>query len=517
MFDATPLLRLYARWRNQQLNSLNPAKAQESQLLGLVRTAAETTFGKMHGFSSITSVAEYQKRVPLRKYEDFWRDFWKESFPVLKDCTWPGTIPYFPVSSGTSSGTTKYIPCSNEMLRSNTKAGLDMLIHHVTNRPHSRLMGGKSFMLGGSTDLTSPAPGIFFGDLSGISVKTLPWWARMRYFPPSDLALLKNWEEKIDTLAELSLKEDIRMISGVPAWMLIFFDKLSSLRPEAQSNLGRIYANLEMVEHGGVNFSPYINRFRDILADSHAELREVYPASEGFIAVADRGYGDGLRMNLDHGIFFEFVPLEELESENPTRHWIGNVQEDVNYAIVLTTCAGLWSYVIGDTVRFADTKTTRVLVTGRTSYYLSAFGEHLIAEEIEDGIATAAQETGSVVSDFTVGPVFPERAGELGGHVYVVEFAERLPTPETLASFEATLDARLCKRNEDYEAHRSGGFGLKGPKVLPVQAGFFADWMKSRGKLGGQNKVPRIITNREMLAEVTGLAHSFVERAQASA
>jgi hypothetical protein len=509
MFDATPLLRLYARWRNQQLLSLNPARTQEQQLLSLVRKAADTTFGKMHGFSSISSVAEYQKRVPLRKYEDFWRDFWKSPFPVLKDCTWPGQIPFFPVSSGTSSGTTKYIPCSADMIRSNTKAGTDLLIHHVTNRPHSRLMGGKSFMLGGSTELTPLAPGIFAGDLSGISVKTLPWWARMRYFPPAHLALLKNWEEKIDTLAELSLCEDIRMISGVPAWMLIFFDKVATLRPNAEGRLGGIYENLEMVVHGGVNFAPYIDRFRDLLADSSTELREVYPASEGFIAVADRSYGDGLRLSLDHGIFFEFVPLEELESPQPTRHWINEVQLDVNYAIVLTTCAGLWSYVIGDTVRFVDTSTPRVLVTGRTSYYLSAFGEHLIAEEIEDGVATAAQATSTTVSDFTVGPVFPTSPGELGGHVYVVEFAHGIPQPETVRKFEKILDEKLCKRNEDYEAHRSGGFGLKAPVVVAVAPGFFAEWMKRRGKLGGQNKVPRIISKPEMLREVTELAGSF--------
>lgn len=509
MLDATPFLRLYARWRNEQLRSLNPTRIQEQQLLALVRKAANTTFGKMHGFSSISSVAEYQRRVPLRKYEDFWRDFWKGPFPVLKDCTWPGEIPFFPVSSGTSSGTTKYIPCSAEMIRSNTKAGTDLLIHHVTNRPRSRLMGGKSFMLGGSTELTSLAPGIFAGDLSGISVKTLPWWARMRYFPPAHLALLKNWEEKIETLAELSLLEDIRMISGVPAWMLIFFDRLASLRPSSQGRLGQIYENLEMVVHGGVNFAPYLDRFRDLLMDSSAELREVYPASEGFIAVADRSYGEGLRLNLDHGMFFEFVPLDELESEQPTRLWINEVQTDVNYAIVLTTCAGLWSYIIGDTIRFVDTVTPRVLVTGRTSYYLSAFGEHLIAEEIEDGVATAAQATGTTVSDFTVGPVFPTNPGELGGHVYVVEFADGAPSTETISTFEKVLDEKLCKRNEDYEAHRSGGFGLKAPSVLAVRAGFFAEWMKRRGKLGGQNKVPRIITKLDMLQELTELARSF--------
>ncbi len=502
MFDATPLLRLYARWRNEQLRARSPQEMQQQQLRWLVDRARNTAFGRMYGFSSIATIEEYQKRVPLRKYEAFWEEFWKEPFPTLTDCTWPGTIRFFPVSSGTSSGTTKYIPCSDDMLKSNTKAGIDLLVHHVTNRPKSSLLGGKSFMLGGSTDLTEPKPGIFFGDLSGIAVKTLPWWLKSRYFPPAELALIKNWEEKVDTLAQLSLSEDIRMISGVPAWLLIFFDKLASLSPDGAGKLASIYRNLEMVVHGGVNFAPYLQRFKDVLDGGHAELREVYPASEGFLAIADRGYGDGLRMNLDHGIFYEFVPLEELESPAPTRHWIGNVEPDVNYAVVMSTCAGLWSYVIGDTVRFVDTKVPRVLVTGRTSYYLSAFGEHLIAEEVEDGVVTAAKEIAAEIADFTVGPVFPERSGELGGHIYVVEFCGSQPGAEQLQRFTDALDRKLCQRNEDYESHRSGGFGLKAPQVLPVAAGTFAAWMKKRGKLGGQNKVPRIITNREMLAEL---------------
>jgi len=508
MFDATPLLHLYARWRNEQLRQQSPADMQRGQLLSLVRKARDTKFGRLYDFSSLCSLEEYQNRVPLRKYENFWDEFWQEPFPTLTDCTWPGTIRFFPVSSGTSSGTTKYIPCSNEMMRSNTKAGIDLLVHHVTNRPKSKLLGGKSFMLGGSTDLTEPAPGIFFGDLSGIAVKTLPWWLRSRYFPPAELALMKNWEEKIDTLARGSLKEDIRMISGVPAWLLIFFHKLASLKPQAEGRLADIYENLEMIVHGGVNFAPYIDQFKHVLAGSHAELREVYPASEGFIAIADRGYGEGLRMNLDHGIFYEFVPLEELDSPQPTRHWIGNVQPDINYAVVMTTCAGLWSYIIGDTVRFIDVEKPRVLVTGRTSYYLSAFGEHLIAEEVEDGIVTAAREIQAEISDFTVGPVFPEHTGDLGGHVYLVEFSGARPSKEQLEVFAHTLDKRLCQRNEDYESHRSGGFGLKPPRVMPVPCGCFAAWMKKRGKLGGQNKVPRIITNRDMLAELITFAQN---------
>jgi hypothetical protein len=299
--------------------------------------------------------------------------------------------------------------------------------------------------------------------------------------------------------AKVSLKEDIRMISGVPAWIMFFLDKLRELAPHSGGAISRIYEKVEMVVHGGVNFSPYVDRFKGILGDSRAELREVYPASEGFIAVADRGYGEGLRMNLDHGMFFEFVPLDELSDSSPTRHWIGKSEHDINYPVVMTTCAGLWSYVIGDTVRFVDTETPRVLVTGRTSYYLSAFGGHLIAEEIEDGITTATRGVDEEVPDFTVGPVFPQQAGELGGHVYVVEFSNGVPSTDKLERFVNLIDTRLYQRNEDYEAHRSGGVGLRAPTILSAKPGLFAAWMKSRGKLGGQNKVPRIITKMELL------------------
>ena len=502
MFDATPLLRIYARWRNSFLQTHAPRELQRSQLMSLVRCAAETRFGKEYDFASITSVEEYQRRIPLRTYEQFWNDFLQTPFPRVENCTWPGLVQHFAVSSGTSSGTTKYIPCTEEMLASNRKAAFDLLVHHVTNRPESRILGGKNFLLGGSTDLTSPSPGVYCGDLSGIVAQKVPWWLQSRYFPPTELTAIKNWEEKVDTFARTSLTEDIRMISGVPAWMMIFFDALKRIASNNEGGIASIYKNLEMVVHGGVNFNPYIDRFRDILAGSHAELREVYPASEGFIAIADRGFGDGLRMNLDHGIFYEFVPLEELESHTPTRHWIENVVPDVNYAVVMTTCAGLWSYIIGDTVRFVDTASPRILVTGRTSYYLSAFGEHLIAEEIEDGITTAARTHSLAVNDYCVGPIYPKADGELGGHIYIVEFTHNTPSNEQLVEFASTLDQKLCQRNEDYDAHRAGGFGLKAPTILPVSAGTFSAWMKSRGKLGGQNKVPRIITKLDLLDDL---------------
>jgi len=501
IFDATPISRLYAMWRRGQLAFQDAAWAQEWQLRELLRRAAQTQFGREHGFSQIRRVGEYQARVGLRTYDDFWRDYWQASFPRLIDVTWPGTIPYFALTAGTTTGKTKYIPCSSDMNRSNLWAAIDLLVHHLANRPMSAILGGQSFMLGGSTDLAELAPGIYAGDLSGIAVKEIPSWARPRYFPPLDLALIADWEEKIGRLAPLSLGQDIRAISGTPSWLLIFIDKLMGCRPGAARRLVELYPNLELVAHGGVNFAPYRKQFEELLEGSRAETREVYPASEGFVAVADRGPDEGLRLILDNGIFFEFVPVEELGRPGPTRHWIRNAETGVNYAIVLSTCAGLWSYILGDTVRFIELRPPRILVTGRTAYSLSAFGEHLIDDEIERSVARAAQEIGAVVADYAVGPVFPARAGELGGHLFVVEFASP-PQAPALSRFAEVLDHELATRNEDYRAHRSRGFGMAPPSVLAAKPGSFAAWMKARGKIGGQHKVPRIINDPALLREL---------------
>lgn len=509
MLDLTIPFRTYARIRARRLAAEDPVAMQREQLHRLLAKAKNTKFGHAHRFAHIHRVEDYQERVRIRRYEDLWREYWQPAFPHLVNCTWPGTIPYFALSSGTTSGVTKYIPLSPEMLSSNRIAGMDIVTHHYANRPGSTLMKGLCFMLGGSTALDELAPGIWAGDLSGIAGKTVPWWARPRYFPPRELETIANWEEKIARFAPASLATDIRAIGGVPSWLLLFFDKLAELRPNCERRLAGIYPELEMLVHGGVNFAPYRKHFAEWLQGSRAETREIYPASEGFIAVADRGDGDGLRLVTDTGVFYEFVPLEELDSPNPTRHWVGNLELGVNYALVLTTCAGLWSYVIGDTVRFVNRDPPRLLVTGRTSYMLSAFGEHLIGEEIERAVAEAADVIGVAVKDYSVGALFPATYGEVGGHLFIAEFVDVTPDREAIRRFATAVDVALCRLNEDYKAHRSDGFGMRAPQVHAVPPGSFAAWMKSRGRLGGQNKVPRVINDAslfESLRTFTGCA-----------
>lgn len=502
MIDATPLLRLYAHRRLRALASLDPVQAQKRTLDSLVHRAGATRFGRDHGFDRIGEVAAFQARVPLRRYEDFWRDYWQAAFPVLTDVSWPGTIPFFAVTSGTTTGATKYIPWTRAMNGSNLRAGLQLLSHHLAARPASRIGGGRSFMLGGSTALEPRAPGVTSGDLSGIATRTMPFWARPWSFPPPDLALMEDWEKKVDILARRSRTEPIRVLTGTPSWLLILLDRVAALNAAAGKPSVPAYPELDLLIHGGVNFEPYRPQFEALIDADRTDMREVYPASEGFFAVADRHYGDGLRLMVDSGLFFEFVPVEELDAPSPTRLWLATVEAGVNYALAVSNCAGLWSYIVGDTVRFVETRPPRLLITGRTAYMLSAFGEHLIGEEIEHAVSVAAERIGTTVRDFSVGALFPEASGDLGAHLFIVEFADGPPPPDRQAAFLDALDRALGDANDDYRAHRAGGFGLDAPRLLAVVPGTFAAWMKGRGKLGGQNKVPRVIADQTLFGDL---------------
>lgn len=508
--DLTPFLKLYAWWRGRQLARQDPEAAQRRTLLDLVETARDTQFGREHDFGAIRDVHDFQARVPLRRYDAIWERYLRPHYPVVENVIWPGRIPTFALSSGTTSGTTKYLPLTEEMRRSNIKASLDVMVHHITARPGTRFFGGKSFMLGGSTALTQEAAGVVSGDLSGIATKTLPRWAAPYAFPTGELALMSDWEEKVETLARLSLDEDIRVLTGTPSWVLILLERVRALRDGRGEAAGPLYPHLDLFIHGGVNFEPYRQRFLSLFKGQDIDMREVYPASEGFIASADRGYGEGLRLNLDHGLFFEFVPLEELESETPTRHWAATIEPGVNYAVVLSTCAGLFGYVLGDTVRFIETRPPRLLITGRTSYMLSAFGEHLIGEEIEHAVAEAAGAAGVDVTDFTVGALYPGDDRPRGRHLYIVELAEAAKG-EVAAQLAAAIDRTLSLRNDDYRAHRSDGFGMDPPRVLLVPPGTFRDWMKARGKLGGQNKVARILNDASLWQTLQDFARARLD------
>ncbi|WP_417519503.1 GH3 family domain-containing protein [Minwuia sp.] len=486
MIDATPLLKIAARRRLKALQAQDPAETQAAELMKLLRWARDTAFGRAHGFSNLRTVADFQRAVPIRSYEDFWSDWWQKPFPKHRNITSPGKTTWFAVTSGTTSGATKYIPVTDRMVAANKRAAIDVVTHHLANHPDSRPLSGRTFMMGGSTDLVEEAPGVFSGDLSGIAIKTQSLWTKPYAWPPTETALLEDWQEKLDRFVEDGFEQNIAIWTGVPSWMLILLERMQEVSDGRQP-----FPNLELLIHGGVAWDLYRERFAPFLKQTGVATREVYPASEGFIAVADRADGEGLRLIIDNGIFFEFVPLAELGSDNPTRHWAGTIEPGIDYAVVLSSCAGLYAYLLGDTVRFVDTSPPRLLITGRTSYMLSAFGEHLIGSEIERAVNVAAQAQSVQIIEFSVGPVLSEGTGGKGGHVYIVETGNAADA----GKLSADIDRALCQANDDYRAHRSGGTGMEAPVVRLVPEGSFRHWMASKGKLGGQHKVPRVISD----------------------
>lgn len=486
----------YSHYRVNSLDRLDTAAVQRNTLLRLVHHARNTRFGRDHDFARIRSIADYQARVPVREYEWFWNTYWKDAYPRIDDITWPGRIPYFALSSGTTSGTTKYIPVSREMLHSNRHAAFTTTAFFRHVHPSAKLLTGKFFFLGGSTDLRQQANGSRAGDLSGIAAKEVSEVLRPYTFPPLELSLMTDWDAKIRRFAELSAREPITAISGVPAWMLVLFGKLKEVT--GKKTIAEIWPQLRLVIHGGTKFDPFRDIFHREIGSDAVTFCEVYPCSEGFIATEDPRY-QLLRIVPDHGIFFEFVPVEELSRDRPTRHTLADVEVGVQYAVVLTSCAGVWSYLVGDTIAFERRQPPLIRFTGRTKYFLSAFGEHLISEEVEKAVAFAAHHCGVAAIDFHVGPVFPPDPHQPGHHLYLIEFADAQPDVQRFAQL---IDEELTRLNEDYGPHRVGDLAMRMPEVRVVKRGGFAEWMKARGKYGGQHKVPRMDNSGQLTRDL---------------
>ncbi len=492
MIDPTRLIKPIARPRIEALRHAVPEVMQKRTLRRLMDDAAGTRFARDHELHGDITVRGYQERVPLRDYDGFWRDYWQEPFPQLIDQTWPGKVPFFAVSSGTTTGRNKYIPLTRRMLRQHQRTGLHVMAAHLTAHPESRCLQGKTLMIGGTSALTKEAKGVESGDLSGILAGNIPRYFRPFAYPPPEIATIADWDEKLDRLVATIGQDSIKILGGIPSWLLVLFDRLEKHAPSWPLD------KLELLVHGGVPWQPYARRFQPYLDKSGAVTREVYPASEGFIAFADAGPDDGLLLAYDGDIFFEFVPVEELDANRPTRHWVRTIEKSVNYAVILTTASGLWSYIIGDTVSFVSTAPPRLRVTGRTAYMLSVFGEHLIEAELEEAVTESTARAGIDITDFMVGAHLPSGVGKLGRHVFLVETARPVDRGEAAAkTIAADIDTALARLNEDYKAHRSDGTGLDRPKVVFLPPGRFADWMRRKDKVGGQHKVPRVIASPE--------------------
>jgi GH3 auxin-responsive promoter len=491
----------YAHRRTAQLDRLNVPETQWATLKQLLHKARHTRFGREHGFDRIAGIEQYQEQVPVRTYEDFWRDYWQATFPKLEGTTWPDFIPYYALSSGTTGGTTKYIPISTEMLASNRKAAFTTIALFRHAMPEAKLFNGRLFFMGGNTELRRESNGSRSGDLSAIASIAISPLVRPYCFPPAELSGIADWNIKVRRLAEASAKLPITSISGVPSWMQLLFNHVKEVT--GKKRIIDAWPQLKLVVHGGTNFDPFRANFR---AEVGPDVRfiDVYPASEGFVATEDPRY-DRLRIVPDNGIFFEFVPMDEYEGgklkrDRPVRHTLANVEVGQQYAVLLTTCAGLWSYQVGDTVAFEKRDPPLIRFTGRTKYFLSAFGEHLISEEVSKAIADAAHETGALPGEFHVGPVFPTDPKKPGHHRYLIEFTR---APEDLNRFTDVLDANLRRLNEDYDAHRHGDLTMLRPEVHVLKHEAFLRWMTAHGRRLPQGKVPEMDNGGELTKSIT--------------
>ena len=498
--DVGPLVRLYTNNRLSRLNRLNPRAAQEHVLRRLVYRAASTAFGRRHAFSQIKNIRNYQEQVRIRTYEEFWTEWWEPHFPTLIDVTWRGRISLFANSSGTTTGVYKHIPYTHRMRRAAVAGFLDLVGFHYACRPNSKVLGGAAVTLTGPTTLDRQDNDTLTGPVSAITIGSVPGFLARRVLPPPEIANITNWNEKIRRLAEVATDADVRFLGGSPNWLLIFIAELK--QKHGGDNLAHWFPNLELVVHGGINFAPYRNRFAELLEGSHAETREMYSASEGVFAVADRGDGEGLRLLLDGAVFFEFIPAAELGQPTPSRLTVDEVEVGQDYAVVITTAAGLWSYIVGDVVRFVDLSPPRVIVVGRTGNALSEFGEHLIEFEIADAVSSAVNRVGTRLQDYCVGAVH-EKTG--GRHRYLIEVEGQSDAKATRRMAEE-IDIHLKERNADYRELRTDDTAIGPPEVVLVRQDGFRDWMRLRRYLGGQSKLPHIVKDKALFRDIERVA-----------
>lgn len=470
----------------------NPFAAQNKTFKQILGHAKNTAFGRDHGFTEIQSYEDFKKRVPIADYEEL-RPYIDRVVSGEPDVLWPGKPLYLAKTSGTTSGV-KYIPISKESMPEHIKAARNALFCYIHETGNSEFIDGRIIFLQGSP-LLERKKGINTGRLSGIVANHVPAYLQKNRLPSYQTNCIEDWEEKVDAIVEETINEDMRLISGIPPWVQMYFDKLKNR--SGGKKIGDIFPHFSLFVYGGVNFEPYRARLEESIG-RRVDSIETYPASEGFIAFQDSQKEKGLLLLLDAGIFYEFIPAEEYFNENPTRISLEDVELERNYAIILNTNAGLWGYSIGDTIKFVSNDPYRILVTGRIKHYISAFGEHVIGEEVEHAILSVASEENVEITEFTVAPQVSPEEGGLPYHEWFVEFAK---APHDIDQFRLKVDQALQQKNTYY-------FDLVEGKILQplvmrqMEADAFRNYMKSQGKLGGQNKVPRLSNDRNIAQEL---------------
>jgi len=476
---AIPLFNTLASWiLKKRIHQIElfikyPIDVQNEVLQNLIDTAKHTEVGKNLGFSNITNYSTFKERVPIQQYETI-EPLIERTRQGEQNLFWPSEIKKFAKSSGTTNAKSKFIPVSEEAFK------------------------GKGLRLGGSSQLYEENNS-YFGDLSAIIIEAMPFWANISSAPKQEVALMSEWESKMKAIVDETINENITSLVGVPSWMLVLLNNI--LKVSGKENILEIWPNLEVYFHGGVNFNPYINQYKKLIPKAGFQYYEVYNASEGFFAIQDKNNSDELLLMLDYGIFYEFIPMSQFNGEDSNAISLEQVKLNVNYAIVITTNAGLWRYLIGDTVKFTSLHPFRIKITGRTKHFINAFGEELIIENAEDALRDACIKTNSEITEYTVAPIYMN-GDQKGAHEWVIEFKK---SPANLDEFAFLLDEKLKELNSDYEAKRYCSITLKMPVIHLARKGLFYKWLKLKGKLGGQHKVPRLSNKRDFIEELLKL------------
>jgi len=496
-----PLVNSIASWflkkriHQMELFMKYPNEVQNELLKDLLSKARNTEFGKRYYFNEINSYEKFRERVPIQNYEDYQPDI-ERSRKGETNILWPTPIRWFAKSSGTTSAKSKFIPVSQDSLEEcHYAAGKDLLCIYLNNNPQSQMFTGKSLRLGGSKELYQEN-GTSYGDLSAILIDNMPFWAEFSSTPSNEVSLMHDWEYKMQAIVDETIKERVTSLAGVPSWMLVLLNNV--LETTGKESLFEVWPHLEAYFHGGVSFEPYASQYQKILPKEDFRFYEIYNASEGFFACQDHNDTKDLLLMLDYGIFYEFIPMDQYGTDEEMAIPLSKVEIGKNYAVVITTNAGLWRYKIGDTVRFTDTNPYRIKVSGRTKHHINVFGEELIIENAESALKKVCLITNCEIIDYTVAPIFME-GKEKGAHEWIVEFKT---APRDFENFTRQLDLALQEVNSDYEAKRYNNMTLNMPKIHQARKDLFYDWLKKQNKVGGQHKVPRLSNSRTYLEEL---------------
>ena len=472
----------------------NGADVQHQMFTELMGEARKTSFGRDFKLAEVKTIDQYRERVPLFEYDDL-KPYIQRVMHGEQRVLWPGDITWFAQSSGTTSDKSKYIPVSYEALEEcQFRGSRDVLAWYYYHNADAKIFQGKGLIVGGSHQVNALAENSYSGDLSAVMMNNMPFIANFLATPSMDIALLPDWENKIQKMIESTHAENVTNISGVPSWTMLLLRGI--LEKTKASCILEIWPNLELYVHGGVNFSPYKDQFASLVGGDIA-YRETYNASEGFFGVQDNTNED-MALMLDYGIFYEFIPIELCGTDNPRTLWLDEVEIGKKYAVVLNTNAGLWRYQLGDTIEFTSRNPFRIKITGRTKSFINAFGEELMVENAEKAMTIAQQKTGAVVSEFTAAPVYL-KGKKKGRHQWLIEFNTE---PESLEYFADVLDQELCNANSDYESKRKGNMVLERLEMVVCKPQTFYKWLKRKQKLGGQHKIPKLCNDRKIIEEI---------------